>query len=160
MFPKETFEIKTTPADLERRLLMMDRQWDKIMGNAMKQAMKAAHQAVPDYPPKPPRSTYVRTGRLGQGLGYFDGRRIYKNPTVYTQKLTKPGMWEGRLGSNEPFYTARVVGLRQEFPWKRYWWNEKTWRDLAEKPVLKIFFEAAKDIGRYLSGQSQKLKGA
>lgn len=124
----------------------------------MKHAMKAVHNAVPDYPPKPPGSTYVRTGALGRGLGYFDGRRIYKNPTLYKMKSAKLGSWEGHVGSIEPWYTSRVVGIRHQYPWKRYWWNEKTWRDAAEKPAVEAYYEAAQDMGRYLAGHSEKIK--
>lgn len=158
MFPKISMEVRTSPSDLKLRMARIEAKFNKKMKVAMQIAMKAIHKAVPAYPPKPPGSRYVRTGLLGWMLGKTMAGGILATPSVYNFKSKRHGEWEGHVGADKPWYVKRVA-VQQEQPWKSYWWNEKDWRDLAEKDVQGVYLEAAEDMARFMAGRTEKIKG-
>ena len=156
MFDKSSFQVITTPRDLRLRIARAARKFDEKMKKAMQLAMKAVARAVPAYPSPPPSSTYVRTGLLGWMLGKTMSGGVLGNPSVYRFEKKSLGAWEGRVGADKPWYVKRVA-VEQKSPWSGYWWNEADWRNLAEPLALKVYFQAAEDMARYVSGQSEKL---
>ena len=81
-------EIKIDINGLERaveKLKKIPAALDKAMTHTMVLSLLELWSAVRPYPPKPPKSTYSRTGTLGRTLGSgTTGGRSGGQPTVYS----------------------------------------------------------------------------
>lgn len=158
--PFLSIETNATPADLMQRLERAEKKLDSTVSLALEDSMRAAIGSVPPYPPKPKTSWYVRTGRLARSLGssmsggqYIPavGRGIVSaKPDVYTRRQIGPASYEGNIGSNV-WYAERVL-VRQEAPWKYYWWNEETWGKKSFKPIVEAIKKQMANFFRYLEG--------
>lgn len=97
----------------------------------MQSTLLVMQEHVPDYPPQPVGSDYVRTGTLGRSLGARGGQAdIYevREGSGYTE-----GAFGSRLG-----YARYVVGdyASQQAGHMRHWWTVP--QDLLRRSLDKI----------------------
>ena len=94
----------------------------KALKEPLDKSVKLLHGDIKTYPPPPPASTYIRTGRLG---------RSWKTRVDASR-------WEGIVGSEGVDYAVYVQGHPGQA-----WMHVGRW-----KTVLDVAQQRAQDIGR------------
>lgn len=106
--------------ELERKLAHMPEKLNQLTRTTMEASLKALQQNVPEYPPRPETSKYVRTGMLGRSLGAAGGK-----PTVYSIKGSGANV-VGTFGTNLSYAQYVIDDQRQAYMHKGRWWTMKT----------------------------------
>jgi hypothetical protein len=128
-------------------------QLDKDMKEGAGKALYHIWFSVRPYPPKPPTSTYDRTGLLGKSLGTSEEGGRFGTPDVFKVTQLGAGNYEARFGTRL-HYAPRVIGEgTQETPWINYWWNMLDILNDAKPGILKIFEAVAQKMAEYLDGK-------
>jgi len=143
--------------ELRARMKRFPLQWAKIMVSKTAHAMLAHQAAIPPYPPKPLKSKYVRTGRLGRGLGVDMGGNVIGTPSLFQIRKLGAGAGNiiGKVGAMRPPYAPRVVGSSQQQNgfFAQYWWRFEQTIGRARQKVLAIFNSGASELARFLEGK-------
>lgn len=149
-----TVEVQITPPDLIRRMEQYPDVLDKEMRQAHNGALTALQREIPPYPPKPAGSTYIRTEKLGRGLGSgFSGGQVGL-PSIRNVRKLGQGVYESEIGSNTPHYNHYVIGERtQAYMHKGRWWTVKDWGIKAIDRVIGVFEAMTKRMASYLDGK-------
>lgn len=112
-------------------------------------------KSVPPYPPKPPRSKYIRTERLGRSLGSgFGGGKVGGSPDIYNVQV-RGGWMEAEFGTNLG-YAPYVIGdpSTQQAGHMRHWWTLIVTVVARAMPKIQArTARLAKSMAKYLAGK-------
>lgn len=137
--------IKFTPPDLIQRMSRYPDRLKDEMEKTTRAALAHTQGSVPQYPPPPPGSSYVRTGTLGRSIG-LGGRA-----DVYEVRPIGRG-YEATLGTRLS-YAPQVIGDgTQERPHRGRWWTVKTIAEKARPGIERLYEAMARRMVAFLGG--------
>jgi len=145
-------KIVYNPPDTIRRMQEFPQTLEKEMKQAHADSLTAVHEAVPPYPAQPAGSKYIRTERLGQGLGSgFSGGK-HGAATIYNTTPMEQGGFTSEFGSNAPYYNEYVIGEATQAAHMRHWWRINEPLLAATNKIVAAFEAAAERIAKHLNG--------
>ena len=111
--------------EIKKRIADGDRVTDDELRQGVNRAVLYVHGQIPDYPPQPPTSTYVRSGNLGRenttdvrpiGGGYsgFIGNNIKYAPWVISDEKLSDGRGPQAAVHRGRWYTLQGVVLKNQ----------------------------------------------
>jgi len=107
-------EIIYNPPDLLQRMRRYPKKLDSELEEAMDKSLAEVWAKVPQYPPEPPGSSYVRTLTLGRSLGTGGtGGATSGSPDIKDVKRIGEGNYEGRFGTRL-YYAQYVIGSQTQ----------------------------------------------
>lgn len=146
--------IEYDPPDLVHRLDGYERRQGDEIEDTTRQALRYVQQEIPAYSPAPAGSRYVRTGRLGDGLGKSMSGGVIGEPSVFAVSRVGDAETVGVIGSNRPSYNHYVIGAETQ-AWMhvgRWWTMASVARDVRDG-VIKIFEKVAEKLVVYINGR-------
>lgn len=118
---------------LERKLALLPGKLNELTKTTMEKSLLTLQQNVPEYPPAPPESKYVRTGTLGRSLGAAGGK-----PTVYSIKGSGADI-VGTFGTNLSYAQYVIDENRQAYMHKGRWWTMKTIVENTKEKIINLW---------------------
>lgn len=105
--------------ETERTVARLQTQLGPELERATLKAVTYVQGEVPDYPPPPPGSTYVRTGTLGRSVTSLAGRA----PGALSRVEATGGRAVGIIGTNIRYAQYVIDEERQAWMHEGRWWT-------------------------------------
>jgi len=142
-------EIKIDIQGLDRAIEKMKKIPGLLNANMkdnMELSLLELWSAVRPYPPKPARSSYVRTGTLGKSLGSsMGGGKSGPKPSVYEVQGGGDSV-RGVYGSNLSYAKYVVDPDRQAYMHKGRWWTMDSIKNDALPKIKKHWYDLVKRV--------------
>ena len=132
--------------EIIQQMQALPRTLDTEMGRVMHQSMHILESKVPDYPPVPAGSKYIRRHLLGNSLTASGDLHVSK-----IEKLG--GMHQATFGSAVKYAPYVISDEMQAETHQGWWWTMSVIAERAQSAIEQLFQAVAEKMARFLDRQ-------
>ena len=152
MRPNARIEI-TGLKELRERFAQFPDKFNKAVLKTLEAVLFILSGAVPPYPPRPPDSTYRRTGTLGRKLGSAEAGGATMLPAdIWEVHQLGEGSYRAEWGTRLS-YAPYVIGTFEQAGHMGHWWTIAVVARNASPKIAEAFDRMAEVLAKWLEGK-------